>query len=128
MDCAPTPSTLAQSKQRKGSDFAIWQPCVYRDIEYDITGFAQANRIAAIPMRRSTYGIVNDRIYYAHFPRKIVAGINVIKKELKLQISRPEYDNPSKMIMHSVTYVRIRSNTVEGKYKDGNLLNSRRVF
>ena len=24
-DCAPTPSTLAQSKERKGSNFAIWQ-------------------------------------------------------------------------------------------------------
>ena len=23
----PTPSTLAQSKERKGSNFAIWQPC-----------------------------------------------------------------------------------------------------
>ena len=68
------------------------------------------------PLQKSTYGIVNDRIYYAHFPRKITAGINVIKKELKLQVSRPEYDNPSKMIMHSVTYVRIRSNTVDGKY------------
>ena len=26
LDCAPTPSTLAQSKERKGSIFAIWQP------------------------------------------------------------------------------------------------------
>ena len=26
LDCAPTPSSLAQSKERKGSDFAIWQP------------------------------------------------------------------------------------------------------
>ena len=25
LDCAPTPSTLAQSKERKGSNFAIWQ-------------------------------------------------------------------------------------------------------
>ena len=25
LDCAPTPSTLAQSKERKGSSFAIWQ-------------------------------------------------------------------------------------------------------
>ena len=25
LDCAPTPSTLAQSKERKGSHFAIWQ-------------------------------------------------------------------------------------------------------
>ena len=30
LDCAPTPSTLSQSKERKGSNFAIWQPC--RDI------------------------------------------------------------------------------------------------
>ena len=27
LDCAPRPSTLAQSKGRKGSNFAIWQPC-----------------------------------------------------------------------------------------------------
>jgi len=27
LDCAPTPSILAQSKERKGSIFAIWQPC-----------------------------------------------------------------------------------------------------
>ena len=25
LDCAPTPSTLAQSKERKGSNFATWQ-------------------------------------------------------------------------------------------------------
>ena len=25
LDCAPTPSTLAQSKERKGLNFAIWQ-------------------------------------------------------------------------------------------------------
>ena len=28
LDCAPTPSTLAQSKERKGSTFAIWKHCV----------------------------------------------------------------------------------------------------
>ena len=26
-DCTPTPSTLAQSKERKGPNFAIWQHC-----------------------------------------------------------------------------------------------------
>ena len=33
LDCTPTPSTLVQSKERKGSNFAIWQPClqVWRD-------------------------------------------------------------------------------------------------
>ena len=29
----PTPSTLAQSKERKGSNFAIWQPCV-KEMKY----------------------------------------------------------------------------------------------
>ena len=28
LDCAPKPSTLSQSKERKGSNFAIWQPCL----------------------------------------------------------------------------------------------------
>ena len=27
LDYVPMPSTLAQSKERKGSNFAIWQPC-----------------------------------------------------------------------------------------------------
>ena len=31
LDCAPTPSTLAQSKERKGSNFAFWQHCRYVD-------------------------------------------------------------------------------------------------
>ena len=31
LDCAPMPSTLAQSKKRKGSKFAIWQPCLEGD-------------------------------------------------------------------------------------------------
>ena len=26
LDCIPTPSTLTRSKERKGSNFAIWQP------------------------------------------------------------------------------------------------------
>ena len=32
LDSAPTPSTLAQSKERKGSNFAIWQPCYGSEI------------------------------------------------------------------------------------------------
>ena len=29
LDCAPTPSTLAQSKERKGSNLTIWQTWLY---------------------------------------------------------------------------------------------------
>ena len=31
---APLPCTLAQSKERKGSNFAIWQPCLLKDEVY----------------------------------------------------------------------------------------------
>ena len=41
LDCAPTPSTLAQSKERKESNFAIWQPCA---------GVAHAQGEAAVPV------------------------------------------------------------------------------
>ena len=41
LDCAPTPSTLTQSKERKGSNFAIWQPCCKahpdKTLEYYVT-------------------------------------------------------------------------------------------
>ena len=35
LDCAPTPSILAQSKERKGSNFAIWQPWLQIPVEFD---------------------------------------------------------------------------------------------
>ena len=36
LDCAPMPSTLAQSKERKGSNFAIWQPCCVFNLQFDL--------------------------------------------------------------------------------------------
>merc|ERR1712241_2303 len=48
------------AKVKRGSSRGL----LYRDIEYDINAFAQANRIAAIPMQKATYGIVNDRIFH----------------------------------------------------------------
>ena len=33
LDCAPTPSTLAQSEERRGSNFAIWQPWMKEESE-----------------------------------------------------------------------------------------------
>ena len=36
LDCAPTPSNQAQSKERKGSNFAIWQPCFVKLFQKDI--------------------------------------------------------------------------------------------
>ena len=43
LDCAPTPSTLAQSKERKGSNFAIWQPWTSLSYFGWMTGFVVAH-------------------------------------------------------------------------------------
>lgn len=59
-----------------------------RDVNYDIHAFVQGNRITMVPLLDASYGIVNDRVYYTHFPRKFVVGVNPIKKELKLSVSR----------------------------------------
>ncbi len=93
---------------------------LYRDIEYDVHGFTQAMRATLIrhPMNKVTYGILNDRIYQVHKPGKIVAGVNVLKRELKLSISRPEYEHPYKIFMHSQTSVLARGNNVKGEYSD----------
>ena len=46
LDCAPTPSTLAQSKERKVSNFAIWQP--WRKMELEELLHGADNARAAI--------------------------------------------------------------------------------
>ena len=51
LDCAPTPSTLAQSEESKGSNFAIWQPLgnlQYNPIEDAITECQNDGRCKAI--------------------------------------------------------------------------------
>ena len=40
----PAPSTLAQSKERKGSNFAIWKPC-YQTISQRKENYSSVNRL-----------------------------------------------------------------------------------
>ena len=51
LDCAPTPSTLAQCKERKGSNFAIWQPWV----QDRLRGECQRVGEAVLPLPRSPH-------------------------------------------------------------------------
>ena len=45
--CAPKPSTLAQSKESKGLNFAIWQPCHLR--EHGLEGGVEQAGVEADP-------------------------------------------------------------------------------
>jgi hypothetical protein len=66
------------------------------------------------PGRKVTYAIFQSRIYHAHVPRKLVIGLNPIRRELKLSISRPEYNDPAMLLMHAQTVVLVKGNSVSG--------------
>ena len=57
---APPPSTLAQSKERKGSNFAIWQPCLHCLSSF-VTSIRSWRFLSAVPFfpRRSSTLMIN---------------------------------------------------------------------
>ena len=93
---------------------------IFRDVNYDAHLFSQGINVMMVlnPARKVSYGIVQDRIYHAHFPRKIVLGLNPGRKELKISIERPAYNDPMLLMMHSQTAVVARGNNIAGTVKD----------
>ena len=62
MDCAPMPSTLALFKEKKGSNFAIWQPWKGGEKDPKIADFAvAAAAVAAQCCNRTKW------IFHRHF-------------------------------------------------------------
>ena len=68
----------------------------YRDLDYQIQILAQGHSgmLVMNPGRKVTYTIFQSRVYHLNIPRQIVIGLNPIRKEFKLSVSRPEYQNP----------------------------------
>ena len=64
LDCAPTLSTLAQSKERKGSNSAIWQPCLrdWLDVRNSCGGWD------AVDLAKNTvvFGQILSGVEYIH--------------------------------------------------------------
>ena len=85
LDCAPTPSTAVQSKEREGSIFAIWQPWLK-----DVTIVAATNRPDMIDpalMRPGRF----DRLFYVPLPdaatRAKVFEVHTRKKPVSAEVS-----------------------------------------
>ena len=89
---------------------------IFRDVNYDLHLNSQGtNMMAFIVLATKTrYEIVQDRVYAAHFPRQFVVGINLMKKELRLQIKRPEFQDPLLLVMHSRTTVAAKKMDISG--------------
>merc|ERR1719410_2999598 len=63
---------------------------------------------------RVSYGMTHDRIFAAHFPRHLIIGVNIVKKELRLQIIRPTIEEPLLILVHSRSSVMARGANIAG--------------
>jgi hypothetical protein len=88
-------------------------------VKYDIKLFTQGSNGMMVKMpgvNGRTYLVNQDRIYYAHFPREVNVGLNLLKKEIKFEIGRPEYSKPLVLLMHSATYVGKREHKLQSRF------------
>merc|ERR1712209_364340 len=77
-------------------------------------GLAFGSSLYEQPTVKRTFGIVQDRVFTTHLPRQIVVGVNLVKKELKIQLNEPEVSTPILLLMHSKTVVTVRQDTLSG--------------
>jgi len=83
------------------------QGMLYMDAKYDAHLFIQARNLMMVQVigQKKLFGIVQDRIYHMHAPRELTIGVNPLRKEVKLSVSRPEKDHPNMFMMHAETAV-----------------------
>jgi len=74
---------------------------------YDAHLFMNARNVMSVqfPGQKKLYGIVQDRVYHMHSPRDITIGVQPIRREVKLAMSRPEKEHPAMFMMHAQTTV-----------------------
>jgi hypothetical protein len=92
---------------------------IFRDVNYDLHVNTQGTNMMAfiVVATKTRYEILQDRVYAAHVPRQFIVGINLMKKELRLQIKRPEFQDPFLLIMHSRTTVAAKKMDLSGDAK-----------
>ncbi|XP_040574440.2 LOW QUALITY PROTEIN: uncharacterized protein [Lepeophtheirus salmonis] len=90
---------------------------MFRDVKYTMNIFGQGSRIMMVQnlQTKNAYSVSQDRIYGSHFPRNFVIGVNPLKKEFKLSVERPPYEDPLMIMMHSQTNVVTRSQSINNK-------------
>merc|ERR1711963_1064064 len=89
---------------------------IFRDLDYNAHLMTQGSNMILFqqPTVKRTFGIVQDRVFTTHLPRQIVVGVNLVKKELKIQLNEPEVSTPILLLMHSKTVVTVRQDTLSG--------------
>ena len=89
---------------------------IFRDLDYNIHLLNQGTDLMLFkhPGSKISYGIVQDRVLTTHFPRQIRLGVNLVKKELRIQVSEPALASPLLIVMHSRTKVTASGASLSG--------------
>jgi len=97
-----------QAKVNRGSDTGV----ILRTVDYKIQLHTQAtNALGVFDLgSKSVYGITQDRVYNHRFGSKVTGMVNLLKKQIKVTVERPEYGEPLSMMMHSHTKLGAMSN------------------
>ena len=64
------------------------------------------------PGRKLSYSIFQSRLYNFHVPRKILVGVNILKKSFKMSVSRPKVTDPANSFMHAQTLVTVKGSRI----------------
>merc|ERR1711899_223061 len=92
---------------------------LFRNFDYELNFFGNAHdgMMVTNPGRKLSYSIFQSRIYHIHVPRKILIGVNLIKKQFKMSVSRPEFNDPAQSLMHAQTIVTVKGTRIGEEVK-----------
>merc|ERR1719433_1384862 len=85
---------------------------LFRNFDYELNFFGNAHDGMLFGSRKRVFNIYQSRIYNIHVPRKVLMGVNIIKRQVRMSISRPSVDDPAQSRMHAQTVVSARGNKI----------------
>ena len=87
---------------------------LFRNFDYELNFFGNAHdgMMVTNPGRKLSYSIFQSRIYHIHVPRKVLIGVNLIKKQFRMSVTRPEVNDPAQSLMHAQTIVTVKGTRI----------------
>ena len=107
-------STMAsiQARIQKGLSRGL----LFREINFDFRMSTQATEVLSYMVLNSKniFYVSQNRVYDASIPRHIKAGVNLVKREVVLNLKRPDSQAPTRLLMHSRSAVGVKPMALAG--------------
>ena len=87
---------------------------LFRNFDYELNLFGNAHDGMMItnPGRKYSFSIFQSRVYNLHVPRKVLIGVNLIKKQFRMSVTRPSVNDPAQTLMHAQTIVTVKGSQI----------------